>query len=202
VQRVSVVGSSGSGKSTVGARLAAAIGVPFVELDAIVHQPDWVQLEREEFRRQVGSIVQQPGWVIDGNYSAVRDLVWEAADTVVWIDLPRSTVMRQLVWRTLRRGVRREELWNGNRESLSNLMSLDADRNVVLWSWRHHAQLAERYAQAMADPSWAHLTFVRVRGEDDVASLLDDATREGQRAARWAGDLRWRGGGGGRRRRW
>jgi adenylate kinase family enzyme len=176
VQRVSVVGSSGSGKSTLAARLAAALEVPFVELDAIYHQPGWVELDRDEFRRRVGSLVTEPGWVIDGNYGAVRDLVWEAADSVVWIDLPRSTVMRQLVWRTVRRGVRRQELWNGNRESLRNLMSRDADRNVVLWSWRKHAELADRYERAMADPAWADLRFVRVRGEADVSSLLAEVS--------------------------
>ena len=172
---MSVVGSSGSGKSTLGARLAAALDVPFVELDAIFHQPGWVELEREEFRARVASGVPQPGWVIDGNYGAVRGLVWDAADTVVWIDLPRSTVMRRLVWRTVRRGVRREELWNGNRESLSNLLSRDADQNVVLWSWRKHAELATRYSEAMVDPRWADLEFVRVRGDRDVACLLAGA---------------------------
>jgi adenylate kinase family enzyme len=172
VQRVSVVGSSGSGKSTLGRHLASALDVPFVELDAIFHQPGWVELERDEFCGRVGAFVEGPGWVIDGNYSAVRDLVWNAADTVVWIDLPRSTVIRQLVWRTLRRGVRRQELWNGNRESLRNLMSRDVDRNVVLWSWRNHARLAARYARAMSDPSWAHLRFVRVRGDADISLLL------------------------------
>jgi adenylate kinase family enzyme len=103
MQRVSLVGVSGAGKTTVGRKLAASLGVPFVELDAIFHQPDWVELPRDDFREQVSAALAAPGWVVDGNYSAVRDLVWDQADTVVWLDLPRRLVMRRVILRTLRR---------------------------------------------------------------------------------------------------
>lgn len=89
VLRVSVVGNSGSGKSTLGRALAARLGVPYVELDAIFHLPAWTELPRDEFRKQVGALAAGDAWVIDGNYLAVRDLVWARADTVVWIDLLR-----------------------------------------------------------------------------------------------------------------
>ena len=135
MRRVSVVGNSGSGKSTLGRALAARLGVPFVELDAIHHLPGWEPIDVPEFRRTVGGIVDGDGWVIDGNYSAVRDLVWARADTVVWFDLPRRTVMRQVLWRTIRRGVTREELWNGNRERLSTLFRLDPQESLLRWAW-------------------------------------------------------------------
>src|SRR6201996_2435689 len=77
VRRVSVVGCSGSGKSTVGRRLARDLGVPYVELDSIFHQPGWVPLPRDEFRRRVAELTAADGWVIDGNYSSsVQPLVW------------------------------------------------------------------------------------------------------------------------------
>ena len=61
--------------------------------------------------------------MIDGNYRTVvvDGPVWQRADTVVWLDLPRRIVMRQVVSRTFRRSILREELWNGNREPLRNL---------------------------------------------------------------------------------
>ena len=92
MRRVSVVGSSGSGKSTVAARLAEQLGVPHTELDAINHQPNWTPLPHEEFRRRVTEITAGAQWVVDGNYSTVRDIVWDRADTVVWLDLPRGLV--------------------------------------------------------------------------------------------------------------
>ena len=122
VRRISVVGASGVGKSTVARQLASSLGVPFVELDAIDHQPGWAPLAAEEFRLQVAQLAAGDSWVIDGNYSVVRPVVWARADTVVWLDLPRRVVMRQVIGRTLRRVIFRTELWNRNRERWSNLL--------------------------------------------------------------------------------
>jgi adenylate kinase family enzyme len=84
VRRIAVVGTSGSGKTWLGREIARRLVVPFVELDSIYHQPGWQPLPAEEFRRRVADIVAGAGWVIDGNYSAVRDVVWTRADTVIW----------------------------------------------------------------------------------------------------------------------
>jgi adenylate kinase family enzyme len=162
VRRVSVVGSSGSGKSTVAAALARAMGAPWLELDSVFHQADWTPLPEEEFRRRVLAVVAGESWVIDGGYSVVRDLVWARADTVVWLDLPKRTVMRRIVWRTLRRVAGRAELWNGNRERWRNLFTWDPQESIISWAWHKHAQHRERYAEAMADPANSHLEFVRL----------------------------------------
>ena len=171
MRRVSVVGNSGSGKSTLGKALAARLGVPFVELDAIHHLPGWAPIDVAEFRRTVGEIAGGDGWVIDGNYSAVRDLVWARADTVVWFGLPRRTVIRQLLWRSIRRGVTREELWNGNREPLSGLFRLDPQESLLRWSWTRHQVYRERYARAAAERS--DLEFIRIGSRKDAERLID-----------------------------
>jgi adenylate kinase family enzyme len=172
MRRVSVVGNSGSGKSTLGRRLAALLGVPFLELDSVYHQRNWEPLPIKEFRARVAAEVAGDGWVIDGNYRAVRDLIWARADTVVWFDLPRRTVMWQVLRRTVRRGVMRQELWNGNRETLRSLFSWDPETSIVRWAWVEHAQYRDRYAQASADPVWSHLRCVRLRSHADARVLL------------------------------
>ena len=87
--RIAVVGTSGSGKTTVARELARRLGVPHVELDALFHGPGWTETPVEEFRRRVASTTEGSGWVMDGNYeSSLGDLVLERADTVVWLDLP------------------------------------------------------------------------------------------------------------------
>jgi adenylate kinase family enzyme len=169
---VPVVGNSGSGKSTLAARLAAQLGVPHVELDALFHQPGWTELPGPEFRRHVVAATDGEGWVIDGNYSAVRPLVWQRADTVVWLDLPRAVVLRRIVGRTLARAILRKTLWNGNRERWRNLTTLDPEQSVIAWSWTHHAAYRERYGGAMEDPAWAHCRFVRLRSEREVDAFL------------------------------
>ena len=172
---MSVVGNSGSGKTTLAKELARRLSAPYLELDAIFHQPGWTQLPVEQFRARVTEFVTGPAWVVDGNYSAVRDLVWERADTVVWIDLPRHVVMRRLVRRTLGRALLRRELWNGNRERWVNILSRHPDRSILAWGWTMHRKYRDRYANAVNDDAYVHLTFLAVRGRRDYEALLEEA---------------------------
>lgn len=183
VRRVSVVGTSGSGKSTLARELAEILGVPHLELDAVHHQPGWAPLPTDEFRRIIAARAAAGGWVIDGNYGRVRDLVWARADTVVWLDLPKRTVMRQVVWRTLRRVALRRELWNGNRERWRNFLTWNPEQSVISWAWHKHAPDHAKYAAAAASPASAHLRFIRLTSRRDIARFLDDARSEAGVAA-------------------
>ncbi len=171
-QRIAVVGCSGSGKTTLAVALARALGSPHVELDSIYHQPDWTPLPDDEFRARVTEVVVQERWVVDGNYSVTQDVVWDRAEAVVWFDLPYATVMARTVRRTLRRTVTREELWNGNKEPLSNLWSLDPERSIIVWAATRHRVYRRRYAEAQRDPRWSHLRFVRIGSQAEADALL------------------------------
>jgi adenylate kinase family enzyme len=170
-----VVGNSGSGKTTLAAELARRLAAPHLELDAVFHQRDWQPLPEPEFRARVAEFVAGARWVVDGNYSAVQDLVWQRADTVVWLDPPRHRVMRQLIGRTLRRAFTRAELWNGNREEWTSILRADPAESIIAWAWSQHGVVRERYASAQADPANGHLTFIRLRSEHDVAALIAGA---------------------------
>lgn len=172
MDRVAVVGNSGTGKTFLGRRLARCLQVAYTELDSVFHQPGWTELDLTEFRRRVGVLVAEPRWVIDGNYEQVRDLVWARADTVVWLDLPRHIVMRRISRRTVSRALTREVLWNGNRERLGNLLSWQPERSMIRWSWTQHSVYRERYAAAMQDPENVHITFHRLRRPADVSLFL------------------------------
>lgn len=171
MRRISVVGNSGSGKSTVAAELAGRLGVPWLELDSIFHMPGWTPRPVDEFRAEVDAFTSGDGWVVDGNYSAVRELVWSRSDTVVWVDPPRATVMRRLAARTLRRMATGAELWNGNRERFRFLFT--KDESILRWAWVKHDEYRERYARAAVDPAYGHLRFVRVTSSGELARVLD-----------------------------
>jgi adenylate kinase family enzyme len=174
MRRVALVGDSGAGKTTAGRRLATSLGVPFVELDGIYHQPRWQPLPPDELRARVCEVASSERWVVDGNYALVRDLLWDRADTVVWFDLPRRVVMRRVILRTLRRLLTRQELWNGNREPLSNLYRWDPDKNVIRWAWIKYPEYADQYAAAMVDRRYAHIRFVRLTS----TGMVDDFLRQ------------------------
>ncbi|HEY9437735.1 MAG TPA: adenylate kinase, partial [Streptomyces sp.] len=89
-----------------------------------------------------------------------------------WLDLPRRVVFRQVVGRTLARATTRRELWNGNRERWRNMLSLDPQRSIIMWSWTRHHRYRRRYQDAARDPRWAHLRFVRLRSRRQVSEFL------------------------------
>jgi hypothetical protein len=146
VRRVSVIGVSGAGKTTVGKAMASALGVPFLELDGVYHQPGWTELPPDE---------------------------WENADTVVWLDLPRRVAVRQVAGRTIVRSFTREELWNGNREGWFAFLDPRRERNMILWSWTRHAHDREKYEARAVDPRWSHLDVIRLTDSHDVQAFLD-----------------------------
>ena len=108
MRRVAIIASaSGNGKTTLGRALAEKLGVPFVELDALVHGPNWQETSDEDLRRLIEPVLRQEGWVIDGTYlRKLGPIVLDSADTVVWLDLPTRVWLPRLLRRTARRAVR------------------------------------------------------------------------------------------------
>ena len=87
MNRISVIGKSGSGKTTFANKLAEILRIPHVELDSLHWEADWRPAPRDVFRSRAPDAVGAERWVVDGNYSAsARDLVWERADAIVWLD--------------------------------------------------------------------------------------------------------------------
>lgn len=171
MRRVSVLGVSGSGKSTTGRALAERLAVPFVELDALNHGPGWTEATDAELRARVRPIVELDAWVIDGSYrSKLGTLVAGRADTVVWLDLPVRVWLPRLARRTLLRIVRREELWNGNRERVRDLLERP---NIFGWAWRRHFEHRRTLESWLATSSDARLVRLRTRGQ--VRTFLERA---------------------------
>jgi len=174
--RFVVIGTTGSGKTTVAAALAEARGVPHIELDALHWQPDWIEADDDVFRARVRDALAAAttGWVVDGNYlEIVEDLIWPAADTIVWLDLPFRVVMARLSRRTARRMRTREELWGtDNREQVSTLFTRDS---IIVWAVRTHRSNRRRFGSRATDAAYAHLEFARLRTPDDVRRFLDEA---------------------------
>jgi adenylate kinase family enzyme len=167
--RIAVVGTSGSGKTTVARELARRHGVPHVELDSLFHGPGWAETPAEEFRRRVAAATDGDGWVVDGNYdSKLGDLVLGRADTVVWLDLPLRVALTRVTRRTVGRIRTGEELWNGNRESWRG--GFLGWESMFVWTIRSH--LRHRRARAERLARYPGLRVVRLRSRPEVESYL------------------------------
>ena len=184
-RRIIVIGSSNAGKSTLAQRLAARLGAPFIELDALHWEPGWVEAEREVFRERVRRAITPASWVMAGNYiSRQQDVSWPVADTVVWLDLGLPTLLRRVVVRSWRRWRSRELLWGTNREVFwEHLMLWDTEKSLIAYTIRTHRAQRRRFEASMRDPRWSHLTFIRLRSVEAIDRWLDGlpaqpATRE------------------------
>ncbi len=168
MRRIAVIASaSGNGKTSFGRALAERLGTRFVEMDALVHGPNWEETPDDELRRLVEPIVAAPSWVIDGTYQRkLGDLVLRNADTVVWLDLPIRVWFPRLLRRTIRRLRGREALWNDNRESLRG--AFWGRDSLFGWAFRMHFDRRRRYPQQLAP-----YNVVRLRTPRDVERFLE-----------------------------
>ncbi|MFY9234048.1 MAG: hypothetical protein WAO58_06260 [Fimbriimonadaceae bacterium] len=174
MRRVHVCGDSGSGKTTLAKALAVRKGLPHTELDSLFHLPNWAERPRDAFRGLVADVAAEDSWVIDGNYSSVRDVVWSRADTVVWLDYPLALVLWRLWTRTWRRWARREVLWNGNRERLwTHFFTKDSLFWWVITSTKRRSRF---YESAMGSALYDGIKFIRLRSPRETEAWLDEVT--------------------------
>jgi adenylate kinase family enzyme len=159
--RIVVLGTTGSGKTTVAKEIARILGVTHVEFDAYRHGPNWTETPDDIFREQLREALQGDTWVADGNYSVTRDVVWPRATTVIWLDYPLRIVMWRLFWRIMRRGILRQELWNGNKENIWG--HFFTRESLFLWVLKTHGRHRRTYPAAFAQPEHAHLQAVHLR---------------------------------------
>jgi adenylate kinase family enzyme len=165
--KIAVVGTSGSGKTTVARRLAKHHGVPHVELDALNWGPNWSGASAEEFRARVNEALSSPGWVADGSYHGkIGDSVLDRADFVVWLDLPFATIARRIWTRTLRRIRTREELWGGNRETWRD--AFFSRESLFVWILKTHRSRRRRYLKRLG-----RYDFVHLRSQREVEAWLE-----------------------------
>lgn len=168
-QRISVVGTSGSGKTTLARQISQRLAIPHIELDALYHEPNWTEAPTDVFRKRVEQALSGDSWVVDGNYSKVRDIVWSRADTVLWLDYPLPVIMRRVVRRTFQRVVKQEELWNGNRETWQTTFSRDS---IILWALTTYQKNRNQYLILLSQPEYAHLKILHLRSPKTTHTWL------------------------------
>ncbi|MFF1451185.1 adenylate kinase [Streptomyces sp. NPDC058274] len=173
MKRVLVVGISGAGKSTLARRLAEQLAVPYHEMDSLYFTgPGWAV--NDEFVAEIGRITEGPGWIFDSlGYPEVRDLLWERADTVVWLDYSRRVIMPRILRRSLRRTLSRERVFGGNRETVSDWFRRD---HPAWWAWTQHAARRAEIGRRADDPRFAPLEVIRFHRPAEAGRWLRNRT--------------------------
>jgi adenylate kinase family enzyme len=174
MKRIAIIGTTGSGKTTLAAELARILGSVHIELDALNWRPHWTATPAEVFRQEVLAALHASHWVIDGNYHSVRDLVWERADCIVWLNYDLSLILTRLVRRTARRILTGEPCCNGNRESLRMLFSRES---IVLWALQTHGQRRREYPPLLSRMAEQGKTVVIHCRPQETRAWLDEIRR-------------------------
>ena len=170
-RRIAVYGPTGSGKSTLARELGHRLGLPIIELDALFHRPNWEPTPEDEFRAKVLVELDKSadGWVCDGNYSIVREIVLPRADTVVRLRLPFRVSFWRLLKRTIARARTKEPLWGTNYESWR--LAFLSRESILLWGITHHrahARNVERDLERIPHRA----SVIELRSAREVAAFL------------------------------
>ncbi|MCU0496851.1 MAG: AAA family ATPase [Anaerolineae bacterium] len=170
MNRIVVIGTSGSGKTTLAKQIAARLQLPHQELDDLHWNADWQETPLSEFRERVSEAIRSDQWVIDGNYSKVRDLIWTRADTIVWLDYARWVVMWRVITRTLRRVITRESLWrSGNVETLEKMFGRDS---VIVWAWTTYERRKGETPRLLAQ--YPQVRVIRLTHPDETKRWIEE----------------------------
>lgn len=133
MKRIVILGSAGSGKSTLARRVSEITGIEVLHLDTLFWKPGWVQVNKEDFERDVDAYIQKDSWITDGNYRGTLDKRLSSADTIIFIDVPRIVCLYRSIKRSIKyRGKSRPDLTEGCNEKF--------DWEFYKWIWNYPAR--------------------------------------------------------------
>ncbi len=170
MKRILILGSSGSGKSTLARRLGATLELPVIHLDRHYWKPDWVPTPKAEWFEAILQITERPNWIIDGNYRSTLDIRLQAADTVVFLDLPPWLC----VWRATKRRIQyankpRPDMAKGCQEKLFDPQFPNFIRHILSYPDRARPDIKQRLGHVATDKR-----IVWLKTTEQVSNFLNN----------------------------
>ena len=175
-RRIVILGTTGSGKTTLALQLSKMLGIPAVELDAIRHGPNWAETPDDEFRRRITSSLRGDCWIVGGNYTVARDIIWPRATTLIWLDYSFPLVFWRLFRRTMIRGIMRTRLWNDNTEDLwRHFLTKDS---LFLWAIQTHWKRRKSLANTLTSEDYRQIKVLRFKSVKETRRWLESISAE------------------------
>ncbi len=168
--RINVLGTSGSGKTTVSKRIAQKLNVSHIQMDELFWKPNWRESIDEEFFPKLEKALSSDDWVLDGNYTRTIPIKWRQVQIVVYLDLPFHIVLYRVIKRSLIRAFKSEELWAGNRETIwKQFFTRDS---IILWTLKMFYENRERFEVNSKSAQYSQIRFVRLCSDREVDDFV------------------------------
>ncbi|OQY39046.1 MAG: hypothetical protein B6226_02640 [Candidatus Cloacimonetes bacterium 4572_65] len=170
--RISIIGTSCSGKTTLAKRVSRELGLEHFELDSIYWLPNWDSLPKEQFVKEVSQVADEvENWVIDGNYKRVREILWQKSNVIIWLNYPFHIVFYRCIERTFRRAFKQELLFNNNVESIKT--SFFSKDSIILWVLKTYKRRKREYPLMLAEQKRLGKVIVEIKHPRFVDSTLE-----------------------------
>lgn len=171
MNRILVIGSAGSGKSTLSRQLGESLRLPVVHLDRYYWKPNWIPTPNEEWDQFVIEASNQEQWIMDGNYTRTLDLRLRRADAVLFLDMPR--------WLCIYRILKRRIQYNGKtRPDLNEECTEKIDWAFFKWVWNYRKRSRAKVIETLESVK-EHKVVVMVKTRKQAKEFIERIKEKG-----------------------
>jgi adenylate kinase family enzyme len=118
-KRIMIIGSCGSGKTTLAIQLSKILKLPIIHLDKEYWKPGWVEPLKNEWEDKQNKLVLNDSWIIDGNYGGTFDIRFRRANTVIFLDYNKYVCLYRIIKRWIKNiGKKRADMADGCLEKI------------------------------------------------------------------------------------
>ena len=170
MQRIVIIGTSCSGKTTLAKTISSRLNIKHIELDELYWKANWVEREAEEFKELVAEEIKAENWVVDGNYSTIREVLWPRSTAIIWLKYSFVTVVYRAISRSFRRSVTKKVIFAGNTESFKR--SFFSKESIILWVINTHRKNREKYSRVLYDGSLLHQRVIELNSQSETDEYI------------------------------